>query len=176
MSSPLPCHARVHYSYSILLSATLAKICTAPGQSPGIGVVVPFLLADASLELTNTALTLIYLLATSLSALLLPFFGSLVSSRGVRLPAAGASLGLSLSCFLLAACASRPALFLAFFCLRFFGQGCLFTVAVTAINGWWVKKRGRAMGAAGAAVSAVMLGLLPLLLRRLIGDGGWRHA
>jgi sugar phosphate permease len=62
----------------------------------------------------------------------------------------------------------------AFFFLRFFGQGHLFNSSVTQINYWFVANRGKAMGLAGAIVSAMMLGIIPLVMIRSIDEFGWR--
>ncbi|GMH70203.1 hypothetical protein TrRE_jg4392 [Triparma retinervis] len=56
----------------------------------------------------------------------------------------------------------------------FFGQGNLFNVSIVFINNWWCESRGAAMGVAGAAVSAFLLGLTPIIMMRLIETVGWR--
>lgn len=47
-------------------------------------------------------------------------------------------------------------------------------VSVTEINYWWVKSRGKAMGLAGAAVSAMMQGVIPVIMMALMDTVGWR--
>ena len=47
-------------------------------------------------------------------------------------------------------------------------------VSITEINYWFVEYRGKAMGLAGAAVSCIMLGLLPIFMMYEIEEVGWR--
>ena len=175
MTQTLPWpHPTVHYSYVILFFATLSKIFTGPGQSPCIGVVIPALLADSTLNQTNSSITFLYLIATTSSALTLPLLGAQIDKLGIRTTTAITTFLLSCACFFFSFSANTVTLLLSFYFLRLFGQGSLFTCAVTAINYWWVESRGKAMGVAGACVSAVMLGLVPIMLTHLIAVGGWR--
>mmetsp|Transcript_46657 Transcript_46657/g.73040 ORF Transcript_46657/g.73040 Transcript_46657/m.73040 type:complete len:374 (+) Transcript_46657:66-1187(+) len=87
------------------------------------------------------------------------------------------SFGLGLACFIIS-WVQNPGglhLFVALFMLRFFGQGNLFNVSTCEINYWWVERRGVVMGIAGGAVSAAMLGVIPLIMINLIAALGWRQ-
>ena len=58
--------------------------------------------------------------------------------------------------------------------LRFFGQGNMMNVSICEINYWWIEKRGVVMGIAGAIVSSMMLGIIPIIMINLINNLGWR--
>ena len=58
--------------------------------------------------------------------------------------------------------------------LRFFGQGNMMNVSICEINYWWIERRGAVMGIAGAVVSSMMLGIIPIIMINLIHDLGWR--
>ncbi len=165
-------NGRLHYSYISLAFGTLAKTLTSAGQSPCIGVVLPNLRAD--LGLTLTRITMLYMFATTCSALLLPFCGRLIQKTPIRHSVTIISIALAVACFFFSTVRSEPALFVALFCLRFFGQGNLFNVSIVFINNWWVELKGTAMGIAGACVSALMLGGMPVIMMRLVDRGGWR--
>lgn len=119
-------------------------------------------------------ITGLYLIATTSSACILPFCGSVIKKLGVRSYATLVSLCLALACFAISSANSPVTLLFSFFGLRFFGQGNLFNVAIVFINNWWCESRGTAMGVAGAAVSAFLLGLTPIIMMHLIETSGWR--
>ena len=48
--------------------------------------------------------------------------------------------------------------------LRFFGQGNMMNVSICEINYWWIERRGAVMGIAGAVVSSMMLGIIPIIM------------
>ena len=58
--------------------------------------------------------------------------------------------------------------------LRFFGQGNMMNVSICEINYWWIERRGVVMGIAGAIVSSMMLGIIPIIMINLINNLGWR--
>ncbi|GMH66645.1 hypothetical protein TL16_g04478 [Triparma laevis f. inornata] len=162
----------LHYSYIALLFGTLSKTLTNAGQSPCIGVIIPSI--QASLDLSLGKITGLYLIATSTSAVCLPFCGKVINKLGIRYFVTLVSLSLACSCFLISYVTSSLGLLLCFFCLRFFGQGNLFNISIIYINNWWCASRGTAMGIAGAAVSAFLLGLTPIIMMNLIEGIGWR--
>ena len=115
-----------------------------------------------------------YLAATTTSSILLPLTGILIDRLGPRFMVVVVSLGLACACFLMSIAQKGPHLFFTLLMLRFFGQGSLMNVSVTEINYWWVRKRGRAMGLAGAIVSAMMQGVIPVIMIALMKAVGWQ--
>mmetsp|Transcript_20151 Transcript_20151/g.45664 ORF Transcript_20151/g.45664 Transcript_20151/m.45664 type:complete len:551 (-) Transcript_20151:155-1807(-) len=163
----------VFYGYVVLFAATVGKIFTSPGQSPCIGVAIGSV--RESLGFSRSHVAFLYLLATSCSALSLPFTtGRAIDAWGTRKMVVAIALGLGGACFVISAAASSFQLLLAFFMLRFFGQGSLMNVSVTQINLWWVKRRGTMMGGAGACVSLGMLAVVPAFMDHNIETVGWR--
>ena len=163
----------LHYSWVILAVATLGKVFTSPGQSPCIGVVVEDV--RATVNITRTEMTGLYLGATTLSAAVLPLTGQAIDRAGPRAMVLVFSVGLACACFLMSTAQGGGLhLFLALFMLRFFGQGSMMNVSVYQINLWWIKRRGAMMGVAGAIVSSMMLGVIPVVMMALTGELGWR--
>ncbi len=163
----------LHYGWVVLAVATLGKVFTSPGQSPCIGVVVEDV--RATVGITRTEMTGLYLGATTLSAALLPLTGRAIDRAGPRLMVVLFSGGLAGACFLMSTAQGGGFhLFAALFMLRFFGQGSMMNVSVYQINLWWIKRRGAMMGVAGAVVSSMMLGVIPVVMMALTGALGWR--
>ena len=67
-------------------------------------------------------------------------------------------------------------LFFGFFALRMLGQSSLSLVCNTAINLWWVRRRGAIMGLSGLIVGIGGLGIFPNLIQALIAYKDWRFA
>lgn len=163
----------VYYGYVVLFAATVGKIFTSPGQSPCIGVAISPI--RESLGFSRSYVALLYLVATTCSALSLPFTtGWAIDKWGTRKMVGVISIGVGAACFAISAATSWIHLLLAFYMLRFFGQGSLMNVSVTQINLWWVKRRGTMMGGAGACVSLMMLAGVPAFMDHNIETVGWR--
>ena len=60
--------------------------------------------------------------------------------------------------------------------MRFLAQGSMSLVSQTAINHWWVRRRGMALGFAGLVSSLLGTGTFPSLINWLIGMVGWRSS
>ena len=75
-------HSPFHYSYVALFAGTLGKVWTSPGQSPCIGVAIEDI--RKSVGMSRTLTTVLYLVATTTSACILPFSGKLIDSCGPR--------------------------------------------------------------------------------------------
>ena len=161
------------YGFIVLITATVGKIFTSPGQSPCIGVAITPI--RESLGITRSDVTLLYLVATTCSAITLPWTtGRAIDKLGPQKCVVAIALGLAAACFIVSTAYSRLHLLFAFFLLRFFGQGSLMNVSLTEINYWWVKRRGVMMGFAGACVSLGMLALVPAFMNHSIESVGWR--
>jgi MFS family permease len=137
------------------------------------GVIIDEIIAD--LGITRTSVSTLYLIGTCTSAACLPMMGRAIDRHGARLAIGPISLFLGAACFLLAAAESQPVLLLAFFLLRFWGQGSMQLAGQTAINLWWVKKRGVVMSIGRATQSLTMLAAIPVAMRRLTVLYGWRN-
>lgn len=160
------------YGYVILFACTVGKILTAPGQSPCIGVVIGVIVKD--LDISLTTVTASYFIATTTSAVCLTKMGKIIDRFGVQNMVAIIATMLGAACFVASIAQNVPTLLVAFFMLRFFGQGSLMMVSKTTINYWWIELRGTMMGVAGAMVSLGMTGVFPIILNIGIENVGWR--
>ena len=163
-----------HYGVIIVAVATLAKICTAPGQSAIIGIHLDSVMS--SLSLSRSQISLLYLIATVASSAALPLMGKLVDLLGPRLAVTFIASGLGVACLFASLVEGPIELLVAFFALRFFGQGSMMLVAQYTINLWWVKRRGLAMGIGGSLMSLGMLGLIAPWARTAVDHVGWRNS
>jgi len=193
MRSLESCCSSVHYAYVVLIVATLGKIFSSPGQSPCIGVIIEDVRLDVNIS--RSMMTGLYFAATTTSAFILPLGGKWIDRFGPRVMVFVFACGLGLACMVMsrvaagednneAATAIDDArnkmlnclhLLLAFFLLRFFGQGNMMNVSIIEINYWWIEKRGLVMGIAGSIVSATMLGIVPIIMMSLMTSVGWRQ-
>lgn len=117
----------------------------------------------------------VYTLGTLASASLLTWAGKYADLLSVRALGAGVIAGLALTALIMAAASSVAVLALAVFGLRFFGQGMLTHVAMTAMGRWFNRKRGRAISIAALGLPASE-GVLPLLAVVAMAAFGWRGA
>jgi MFS family permease len=167
------CGLPFSYGYIAVVVATVGKIMSSPGQSPCIGVMIECIMSN--LQLSRSTISALYLVATCASAASLPQVGQLVDRVGVQRFVALNALLLGGACALFASCTSSLMLLLCFYLLRLLGQGAIFLVSVTAINLWWVKRRGLMMGIAGAGAQAGITALVPVLFLRGLETIGWRQ-
>jgi MFS family permease len=141
------------------------------GQTPFIAIFGGAIRADFGLS--NGAWGAIYFFATLASGLLIPRVGALIDTIPLRRYAVATVVGLSIAAAMSAASAHVVMLGLAIFLLRFFGQGLMVHVAVTAMAREFDKARGR-------AVAIAMMGLpgggalFPLLGAVAVTQLGWR--
>lgn len=115
----------------------------------------------------------LYTVATLASAGLLTWAGRLADRLSIRVLGAGVLGGLALAALGMAAVTSAWMLVLVIFGLRFFGQGMLTHVAMTAMGRWFRRKRGRAVALAALGLPAGEA-VLPFATVAAIGVVGWR--
>ena len=164
----------VYYGWVILVVGTLGGAMTSPGQTYAVSVFIDHFIAD--LGLSRSLVSTLYSAGTLTASFALPFIGRQFDRRGARLLVAVSSLLLGLACVYMGFVRNAVMLGLGFFLLRLLGQGSLSLVSKNAINQWWVRRRGMAMGISGLAGAALGMGCFPTLCNWLIGVGGWREA
>ncbi len=115
----------------------------------------------------------LYTLATGASALLMLRAGQLADRP--RLAPLGLAMlgGLAVACLLMATSYSVVQLLFALFLLRFFGQGMLSQVSMTAMARWFEARRGRAIAIATLGYPTGEA-LLPSLVVLMMALSGWR--
>ncbi|RMC32468.1 MFS transporter [Paracoccus alkanivorans] len=154
-----------------ILGGVVMTLATMPGQTNFIAQFNAALRAEFGLS--NGAFGAIYTLATLISATGLVFAGVL-ADRIAPLKLACASIaGLAVTAILMSQVDGLPLLVLALVFLRFFGQGMLMHIAMTAMARWFNRFRGRAISFAAFGIT-IGDSLLPFTLTISILAFSWR--
>ena len=161
----------IYYGWVVLAVGSLGSLMTTPGQTPGFSAFLNHFIGD--LDLSRSLVSTLYTAATLVASFALPLVGRQFDRRGARLTIGLTSLLLGLACIYMSWVHDAWTLVLGFFLLRLLGQGSLSLVSKNAINLWWVRRRGMAMGISGL-IAALLGGLAPYLLNHLIDLYGWR--
>ncbi|WP_119462149.1 MFS transporter [Rhodospirillaceae bacterium SYSU D60014] len=154
-----------------LSSGFLLTLCSGFGQTYFIAIFAGYLKAD--LAMTDGQFGSLYTVGTLASAALLMWAGKFADKFSIRWLGVGVMAGLALTSLAMASVASAWMLALVLFGLRFFGQGMLTHVAMTAMGRWFNRKRGRAVSIAALGFPAGEA-VLPLIAVTAIGLVGWR--
>ncbi len=146
-------------------------LATMPGQTNFIAQFNAVLRAEFGLS--SGLFGGLYTLATLTSATGLIFAGALADRIAPRKLALAIMAGLAATALLMSRVEDLPLLVVALALLRFFGQGMLMHVALTAMARWFDRFRGRALS---FAMFGMTLGdsLLPFTLTVSIAAFGWR--
>ena len=154
-----------------LASGFLLMLCSGFGQTYFIAIFAGHLKAD--LAMTDGQFGSLFAAGTLASAALLVWAGKYADKLSIRWLGVSAMAGLAATSLAMASVASAWMLTLVLFGLRFFGQGMLTHVAMTAMGRWFNRKRGQAVAIAGLGFPASEA-VLPLIAVTLIGLVGWR--
>lgn len=117
----------------------------------------------------------IYMLATLLSALTLPFLGRLLDRFSIAAVTSGTMIMLAAAVVMFGLVWSLPSLVFALYMLRLFGQGMMSQTALTATGRWFAANRGRAISITTIGFR-VGEGCFPFLFVVVAGYLGWRGA
>lgn len=124
--------------------------------------------------LSHGGFGLLYMIATLASALSLVALGRVLDVRPTAQVAAGVILALAAAALLMASATSVPALLLALYLLRLFGQGMMSHTAMTAMGRWFVAGRGRAVSITSTG-HQLGEGVLPIAVASLLPlASSWR--
>lgn len=154
-----------------LAGGFLLTLCSAFGQTYFIAIFAGHLKAE--LTMSDGQFGSLYTIGTLASAALLTWAGKFADRFPIRWLGAGMLAGLAVIALAMAAVSSPLMLVFVLFGLRFFGQGMLTHVAMTAMGRWFNRKRGRAVSIAGLGFP-VSEAVLPMVAVTLIGLIGWR--
>lgn len=154
-----------------LLFSSFQMFFSAPGQTFLIALVVGPIFTELSQSQTKFAG--MYSLATILAALFLNPAGRIIDKKPIQTVLAINVISMAVGCWLLALSQSLFQLFVAFFILRFMGQGVFLLTSVTAIGKWFDKNRGKASSilTLGYPLSEMVY---PALTLTLMSTVGWR--
>ncbi|WP_139822775.1 MFS transporter [Tuberibacillus sp. Marseille-P3662] len=173
MTSVKRASGQFFYGWVIVMVSALGVFFSGPGQTYGISAFVGSFVEQFNGN--DTLVSGIYSAATLLSGSLLFLMGRSVDRFGQRTIAIVAAALLGVACILSSLVANPVMLFIAFFMLRYFGQGSMMLVPNTLVPQWFIKKRGRAMSflAIGTFVSSATF---PPLNAWLINTYSAEHA
>ncbi len=184
---------RPFYGYVMLAATTLTTAATSPGQSFVVGSFSEAIRADLGISLSGFSAA--YMLATFCASLPLTLIGRLGDRFGTRAVMAWVGLLLGLACGFVgvATAAAKTAvsslelgdaaattmilgvLTVAFFLLRFLGQGALGLVSSHALAMWFERRLGM-MESIRHLGMPMAIAVLPALLIGMIEALGWRGA
>ena len=164
----------IHYGWIVLIGGTVGSVFTSPGQTAAVSVFIEHLIRD--LDLSRSLVSTLYSAGSMAAALLLPLIGVQIDRRGPRLMMAITAGALAAICVYMSYVQGAAMLLLGFWGLRLFGQGSLSLASGTAINLWWVKRRGMVLGISGVIASIVMIGVFPPWIEYLVRRFDWRIA
>lgn len=162
-----------YYGWVILLAGTFGVIMTTPGQTIGVSVFLDRIIED--LELSRSAVSLMYTLGTLAGSFALPFVGLFIDRQGPRIAVTLIAALFAMACVWMGFVTGLVTLFVGFTLIRGLGQGALGLVSIHVINIWFVRRRGLAVGLAGVGM-ATATAFFPFLIEVLINRFEWRQA
>ena len=160
------------YGWFVVCLSGLLYLASALGHTTGVNMAIPHFVAD--LGVSRTEISLIWVAALLVSAVGLPFAGSVVDKYGPQRVTQAVWAPYAVAVAGLGAVHGPVTLALCLIVVRFLGPECLLLVANTTPNKWFVRRRGH-VAAALALVDAAMLAFAPLF-QALINTFGWRRA
>jgi len=156
----------------VLGVATVGLIMTSPGQTYVVSIFIESFIED--LGLSRGMVSSLYAVGTLGGSLALPIVGRAIDRYGVRRMAVATSILFSIACIYMGYVQNAVMLCIGFAGLRMLGPGSLYLVSLNAINRWWVRRRGEAIGISGLITSVLAMGLTPGLVDAMIPEFGWR--
>ena len=161
----------VYYGWVVLGISTLGMAATLPGQTAGVSLFIDAFIED--LGLSRSAVSWFYTVATVLGSLALPLVGRLVDRYGPRRMAVVVIALFAVSCAGMSQVSGWIGVFVGFVCLRGFGQGALGLINNHAVNLWFERRRGLAVGVLGLGMAGATA-LFPPLMEMGLQAYGWQ--
>ncbi len=171
VSSPLVRGSPVYYGWIVLVISTLGMAATLPGQTAGVSLFIDAFIED--LGLSRSVVSWFYTVATVLGSLALPLMGRLLDRWGPRRMAVAVIALFALSCMGMSQVRGWIGVFVGFVCLRGFGQGMLGLINNHAVNLWFERRRGLAVGILGLGMAGATA-VFPPLIEEGIQAYGWK--
>lgn len=160
------------YGYVMIPVAMFVQIATSPGQTFAISAFTPSL--RESLGISDSLLSLAYMLGTVGAAIPLSFVGPLSDRYGLKGITFVAVAALSAACYIASQVTGFFTLLAAFFLLRFLGQGSLSLLSSNTIAMWFRTRMGR-VSAVMSIGTAIAFAWIPGLISDWIAAIGWRE-
>ena len=152
----------VYYGWVILGVSTLGLIMTSAGQTYGVSIFLEHFITD--LGLSRSLVSSLYTAGTLIGSLALPVVGRSIDQYGLRRVFIVVTMFFGVTCLYMGFVQNALMLGIGFVGLRMLGQGSLYLVCLNAVNRWWVRRRGLAIGVSGLVASLVGVGGFPVLL------------
>ena len=171
VSSALVERSPVYYGWVVLGISTLGMAATLPGQTAGVSLFIDAFIED--LGLSRSAVSWFYTVATVVGSFALPLVGRLVDRYGPRRMAVVVIALFAVSCAGMSQVSGWIGVFVGFVCLRGFGQGALGLINNHAVNLWFERRRGLAVGVLGLGMAGATA-LFPPLMEQGLQAYGWQ--
>ncbi|WOJ92827.1 MFS transporter [Congregibacter variabilis] len=180
-----PRRSPIFYGWIVWFFSTAGFLFSIPGQTMGMAVFTDTFIEV--LDLSRTQVSMAYLLGTVASSLFLTRAGHWYDQLGGRVMIAGSAAALGVMVLVISGVDQLSVLLggstlvtfvlllLAFFGVRFFGQGVLTSCSRNVLLLWFVKRRGLVSGIRSVFVS-FGFAIAPLAIALLISCFGWRGA
>lgn len=172
---PIPLHEETSfpwfYGWVILPLAIAMMLATSPGQTFGVSYFNEQFIAEFGIS--NTALSITYLMATLLAALSLTSIGALIDRFGIRRMALAGFVAMAGACVFASQASGIVTLFLSFLMLRMFGPGTMTLLANNTLATWFDRRLGLVSSITQISMSGAW-GLVPVAIVALIDAVGWR--
>ena len=143
------------------------------GQTFLLAMYVPFLMED--FDLSNGEISTFYAIATIGSAMILPYFGKFIDTIDLRQYTLIATVLFILALGFTGFITVWWLLPIAFFGLRFAGQGLFTHISITSMSRYFDEGRGKAISLATLG-HPIGQAILPLLVLGMISWVGWRES
>ncbi|WP_146440228.1 MFS transporter [Crateriforma conspicua] len=160
------------YGYVMLPVAMLVQICTSPGQTFAVSAFMPALRDD--LGMSDSRLSLAYMLGTFFAAFPLSGVGPLADRFGLRGVTLLAVVALAGTCLAASTVSGFWGLLAVFLMLRFLGQGSLTLLGSNSIAMWFRSRLGR-VSAVMSIGTALAFAWVPSWISQSIDAYGWRQ-
>lgn len=161
-----------YYGYVMMVVAMMVQICSSPGQTFAVSAFKPSL--RDGLGLTESQVSLAYMLGTFLAAFPLSAIGPLADRRGLRVVTIATIIAMSLTCLMASQINGFWGLLVVFLLLRFLGQGSLTLLGGNSVAMWFRTKLGR-VSAIMSIGTAIAFAWVPQWLTNSIARHGWRQ-
>jgi len=161
------------YGWLMLPIAMLLMIATSPGQTFGLAFFNEKF--RAAFDLSQTRLSVTYLLATVAASLAIPTIGGWVDRFGLKRSALVAVTTMAAACVFASQVQGVVTLFFAFMILRTVGPGSMTLLANNTLASWFNRRLGLASGIMQVGMAGA-LAVVPAGILVLIDSFGWRGA
>lgn len=155
-----------------MAAGTLGMIMTSPGQTYAESIFIEYILRDFSIS--RSLISSLYSMGTLIGGFSLPFWGRQIDRHGTRKMVTVIAFIFGLGCIYMGFVQNAFMIGIGFILVRMTGQGSLNLVSQTAINQWWVNRRGLIMGISGLLMALLGMGAFPGLVYQLITAFDWR--